>query len=114
MWREANSRACGRQSAPEPGLGDAAIWTNIVYKTWPEIPIAERERLQEEGRISNSVEFEPYQGVESLRGLRVPHDPTGVPLLDMSTVPNGRGNTHTLEYLLIANKYYKPEGKYLV
>jgi hypothetical protein len=96
------------------GYGDAAVWTNIVYKTWPEVPSAERERLKAEKIISDSVGFEPFMGVEALRKLRVKHEPTGVPLLDMPRLPNGRGNTHTLEYLLIADKFYKPDGKYLL
>lgn len=94
--------------------GGAAVWTNIVYKTWPSVPVAERERLQDEGMFKQTVNYEPFTGVSSLGSMRVPIEPTGVPLLDMARTPNGRANTHTLEYLLIAEKHYKPDGEFLV
>jgi hypothetical protein len=96
------------------GFGDAAVWTNIVYKTWPEVPSAERERLEQEGLVSGSVSYEPFTGVDNLKSMRVEHEATGIPLLDIVRLPSGRGNTHTLEYLLIADKYYKADGKYLL
>ncbi len=97
------------------GFGDAAIWTNIVTKTWEQIPGDERERLLAEGHMSHSIKYEPFQGVDSLGDdMRVRAEPTGVPLLDMAETPNGRGNTHTLEYLLIAERFYKPDGKFLL
>lgn len=94
--------------------GGAAVWTNVVYKTWSSVPIAERERLQAAGMMKQTVNYEPFTGVSSLGSMRVPIEPTGVPLLDMARTPNGRANTHTLEYLLIAEKYYKPDGKFLL
>lgn len=46
--------------------------------------------------------------------LRIPHPPTGVPLLDRSHAPSGRWNAHAFEYLLLSSKYYEPDGRYLV
>jgi hypothetical protein len=96
------------------GFGDAAIWTNIVWKTWERIAEGERNRLKAAGAVSDSVEYEPFQGLEQLEGMRVALPPTGVPILDLERTPNMRDNVHALEYLVIAEKYYKPDGKFLL
>ncbi len=95
--------------------GSAGVWTNIVYKTWPLVPSAERERLTKEHVLDDTVAYEPFTTPDALnRRLRVKVEPTGVPLLDMARAPNGRANTHTLEYLLIADEFYKRDGKLLL
>lgn len=96
------------------GFGDAAIWTNIVWKIWDQIPEGERRRLAAEGKVSDSVIYEPFQGIDQMKGMRLTPEPTGVPILDMTLLPHGRENIHALEYLLIAEKYYKPDGKLLL
>ena len=95
-------------------FGGAAIWTNIVWKTWEQIPEGERRRLIKEGKISDSVVYEPFQGLDQMEGMRIDAPATGVPILDSRRTPNGRENIHALEYLLIADKFYKPDGKLLL
>lgn len=92
----------------------AAVWANIGYRVYHGLPPAERQRLHDEGVISKALELEPFSPVPQLSEVRVQHPPTGVPLLDMTTTPDGKPNHFTLEYLLIAEKHLKPEGKLLV
>lgn len=92
----------------------AAVWANVGYRVYHGLPRAERQRLRDEGVITDAFELEPFSPVPQLSKVRVPHAPTGVPLLDMTTTPDGKPNHFTLEYLLIAEKHLKPEGKLLV
>jgi hypothetical protein len=96
------------------GFGDALIWTNMVTKIWGELPVAERERLVEEGLVSDAVNHEPYSDPDSVPLLAVEVAETGVPLLDVKKTATGRSNTHSLEHLMVADRYYKPDGKYLL
>lgn len=92
----------------------AAVWANVGYRVYHGLPKAERQRLHDEGVLSRALELEPFSPVPELSEVRVPHPPTGVPLLDMTTTPDGKPNHFTLEYLLIAEKHLEPEGKLLV
>jgi hypothetical protein len=96
------------------GFGDSILWTNLLGKTWQNIPKKERERLHKEHVVSDAVKHEAFSPLSVLKTMRIPHEPTGVALLDMETSPNGRANLHTLEYLMIVDKYYKPDGKYVL
>lgn len=96
------------------GFADSLVWTNLVAKTWMNIPKKERIRLEKLKIVSPSVRHEAFSALKDLPELRVPHEDTGVPLLDMPRSPSGRANLHTLEYLMIVDRYYKPDGKYLL
>ena len=96
------------------GYGEGAFWGNIATRTFNELGPAERQRLLSDGTISPVVTTFCLLDLRMFEGFRVPHAPTGVPLLDLERTPNGRWNAHALEYVLMARKYYKPAGIFLV
>lgn len=96
------------------GYGEAAVWANLFFKTFHNLPAFERQRLLDEGLVSGAVKYEPFSGLSTLYQYRVEHEPTGVPLLDMAKSPSGAPNHHTLEYVLIVDTYYKPGAKYVL
>ena len=96
------------------GYGEALFWGNIAQKITGEMPPAERQRLLDEGKISQASTMFCLTDLKDFGRLRVPHKPTGVPLLDLERTPNGRWNAHAFEYLLLARKYYKPDAEYLI
>lgn len=96
------------------GYGEALAWGNIVPKIYETLPTPERRRLQDKHLVSRAASIFCLTDLRGFGDLRIPHEPTGVPLLDMERAPNGRWNAHALEYLLIARKYYKPDAEYLL
>ena len=96
------------------GYGEALLWGNLVSKVYEQLPPAERARLQQQHLVSSAAPIFCLGDLKVFAGLRIPHVPTGVPLLDMEHAPNGRWNAHALEYLLLARRYYKPDALYLL
>jgi hypothetical protein len=96
------------------GSSSAAVWANVSYRIWHALPRRERRKLKKTGDISKFIDFEPFSPVTNMPELRVPHPPTGVPLLDMATTPDGRANTFTLEYTLMTEKYARKDGQMLL
>lgn len=96
------------------GYGEALAWGNIVPKVFEALPPDERNRLIREKRVSRAARIFCLTDLRAFGDLRIPHEPTGVPLLDVHHAPNGRWNAHALEYLLIARKYYEPDAKFLL
>jgi hypothetical protein len=96
------------------GYGEALFWGNLAQKIGNALPPAERQRLLDQGTISRATTIFCLADLQDFGNLRVPHKPTGVPLLDLERTPSGRWNAHALEYLLLARKYYKPDAEYLI
>jgi hypothetical protein len=96
--------------------GAALLWTNLCVKIVTRLPDGEAERLFDQGILSNAGQYGgPFTDVDSYGALEVPHAPTGVPLLDFDHAPeDGANNSHALEHLLVAEKYYKPDALYLL
>jgi hypothetical protein len=96
------------------GYGEAMLWGNLVAKMLNQFSIEERHRLIAEGKVSPAAEIFCLTDLRNFGALRLPHPPTGVPLLDRERAPNGRWNAHALEYLLITRKYYQPDAIYFL
>lgn len=98
------------------GQGSAFLWENLAVKTFAEIPLDERQWLIDSGYVTRAPNLPLFPVPLSLYngGLRVPHPPTGVPLLDMPEMPDGQTNPHSLEKVLIAEKFYKKDSFYLL
>jgi hypothetical protein len=99
------------------GYGEVMFWGNLSQKISGELGErfpAERQRLLNEGKISQATMIFCLTDLRDFGRLRVPHEPKGVPLLDLDRTPNGRWNAHAFEYLLLARKYYKPDALYLI
>jgi uncharacterized membrane protein len=96
------------------GYGEAMAWGNLVSKVYDRLPLAERQRLLRQKLVSPAAPIFCLGDMNAFAGLRIPHLPTGIPLLDMERVPAGRGNAHAIEYLLMARRYYKPDALYLL
>jgi len=96
------------------GYGEALFWGNLAQKISEALPPVERQRLLNEGTISRASSIFCLTDLNDFGSLRVPHKPTGVPLLDLDRAPSGRWNAHAIEYLLLARKYYKPDATYLI
>ncbi len=94
--------------------GEALLWGNLAMKIYPYLPSYERKRIEREGLVSDAMKHEPFAPLSHYKKLRVPHAPTGVPLLDLEELPNGRSNSHAVEHILIANAHYKPDSLYLL
>jgi len=95
--------------------GSALLWQNLCLKIAVHLPSDELKRLTDSGLLSNAAGFRGnLTDVEAYGRFRVPHAPTGVSLLDLSAVPGGARNTHALEHVLVAEKYYRPDAVYLL
>lgn len=96
--------------------GTSLLWTNLCVKIVGYLPDGEADRLFDQGILSNAGEYRgPFTDVDSYGSFKVPHAPTGVPLLDFDHVPeDGANNPHALEHVLVAEKYYKPDALYLL
>lgn len=95
--------------------GSALLWQNLCVKIVAHLPPGERERLTDAGVISNAAGYGGMLVDVSAYGrFRVPHAPTGVPLLDLDTTPAGGRNTHALAHVLVAEKYYRPDAIYFL
>jgi hypothetical protein len=95
--------------------GEALLWCNLAMKVDTELPRATRDELIRAGAISPALRSFCAGDVESFGPLRIPHEPTGVPLLDLERPPDGGAwNAHALEHVLIARRYYKPDALYLL
>ena len=95
-------------------MGSALARSNVPLKIWRFLPESERGRLRAERLVSDEVMLEPFPPVTELPRLRLPTPPTGVPLLDLQTMPDGQANVHTLEYVHMVDKYYKADALYLL
>ena len=96
------------------GYGETVLWGNISAKMRNQLPGGELARLIADGKVSRTTTIFCLGDLNTFGTLRIPHPPTGVPLLDMERAPNGRWNAHALEYLLLTDKYYEPDARYLV
>lgn len=97
------------------GQGSAFLWENLAVKTFAEIPLDERQWLIDSGHITRAPTLPLFPvPLSQYEGLRVPHEATGVPLLDMPEMPDGQTNPHSLEKVLIAERYYKKDSFYLL
>ncbi len=96
--------------------GDAFLWVNLTVKTIQSMRPGEVELLVRSGRITRAglVGLFTVPLSEFDRDLRVPYAPTGVPLLDLETAPDGSVNAHALENLLIAETAFKKDALYLL
>jgi hypothetical protein len=96
--------------------GDAYLWMNLAVKTYDWLRPGERQALAASGKISHAmglflfpISLSAYDD-----GMRIAHPTTGVPLLDMDLVPGGGVNAHSLEKVLIAERFYKKDALYLL
>jgi len=96
------------------GYGETFFWGNVSAKVKAQLPPAELARLVAQGKVSKAVDIFCLADLNQFGDLRIKHAKTGVPLLDMDRVPGGRANPHALEYLLLSEKYYEPDARYLV
>lgn len=96
------------------GYGDTYLWGNLSAKVRDQLPEAERARLIARGAVSRAIEIFCFADLRDFGELRIPHAPTGVPLLDQERAPNGRWNAHALEYLLLTDAHFKPNALYLL
>jgi hypothetical protein len=94
--------------------GETFLWGNLKDKVVSALPAAEVAALQAEGKISRAATIFCLGDLKKFGDLRIPHLKTGVPLLDMERAPNGRWNAHALEYLLLTEKYQRPDTLYLL
>jgi hypothetical protein len=95
--------------------GAALLWVNLAVKTFYEMRPAEREIAVRRGLISLVPDPAFLSArLSSFGALRIPHRPTGIPLLDMESTPDGSVNPHTIESVLIAEKYYKRDAIFLL
>jgi len=96
------------------GYGEALLWGNLSKKIWNEVPETERTRLLTNGLVSPAAERFCLADLREFEPFRIPHEPLGVPLMDMERAPNGRWNAHAFEYLPIARELYKVDALYLL
>ena len=96
------------------GYATTLIWGNLGLKIANELPPPELARLLHEKKVTRASIVFSLTDLRDYGSLRIPHAPTGVPLLDLERAPNGRWNAHALEYLLITRDYHEPEAKYLL
>ena len=97
------------------GHGEAFLWQNLAFKTFYELRPGERERLQRAGLVSHAPDHLLFGApLPRFGSLRCTHPPTGVPLLDLDPTPDGEPNAHSLERVMIADKYHKPDAIYLL
>ncbi len=96
--------------------GDAYLWMNFAVKTYDGMRPGERQVLEDGGQISHFRGSVMFSGPLSFLdpSMRIPHPPTGVPILDVESPPGGQVNAHSLEKLLIAETIYKKDAKYLL
>ncbi|NUP13600.1 MAG: hypothetical protein HOW73_46790 [Polyangiaceae bacterium] len=95
------------------GYGDAMLWPNLARKIYAKLPPRDARRLVADGRLSPAMKVEAFTPLGST-GIILPHEPTGVPALDMSYAPSGRLNANALEHVLVAEQYYKKDALYLL
>jgi hypothetical protein len=96
------------------GYGEALLWGNLSKKIWNELPAPERDRLLANGLVSPAAERFCLADLREFEPFRIPHQPLGVPLMDMERAPNGRWNAHAFEYLPLARELYEPDALYLL
>jgi hypothetical protein len=96
------------------GYGEALLWGNLSKKIWNELPEAERTRLLTKDLVSPAAEKFCLTDLRDFEPFRIPHEPLGVPLMDMERAPNGRWNAHAFEYLPLARELYKADALYLL
>jgi uncharacterized membrane protein (UPF0136 family) len=95
--------------------GTALFWDNLCVKMVSRLTRPEIQRLVDAGHLSNAADYRGASAdIDPYGDLRIAHAPTGVPLLDLDRVPEGRGNAHALEHILIAERYYKRDALYLL
>ena len=91
--------------------GGELLWVNLAVKTFYEMRPTDRDELVGRGLIPIVPQPAFLSIAPSTYGaLQIPHRSTGIPLLDMESTPDGELNPHSLEIVLIAEKYYKEEA----
>jgi hypothetical protein len=96
------------------GYGEALLWGNLSRKIWNELPAPERARLLASDLVSPAAERFCLADLREFEPFRIPHQPLGVPLMDMERAPSGRWNAHAFEYLALARELYKADALYLL
>ena len=95
--------------------GGALLWQNLCTKVFVSLPAYEQSRLVDRGLVSHAANYRGIVVDPATYGrFRIPHAPTGVPLLDLDEVPGGGRNSHALEHVLVAERYYRPDALYLL
>lgn len=96
--------------------GDAFLWVNLAFKTLAALRPGEGQLLVDSGQITRAAQVGLFTVPlsEFNRDLRVPYAPTGVPLLDLETTPDGSVNAHALENVLLAETVFKKDALYLL
>jgi hypothetical protein len=95
--------------------GAALLWVNLRNKIFEELPSGEANRLIASGLLSASGGHDaPATLVSAYGQFQIPHALTGVPLLDLDTLPGGVYNPHALEHVLVAERYYRRDAIYLL
>jgi len=95
--------------------GSALLWVNLSNKIFAELPSSEANRLSESGLLSAPAGYEgPVTLVSAYGQFQIPHAPTGVPLLDLDSLPGAVSNPHALEHVLVAERYYRQDAIYLL
>jgi hypothetical protein len=96
-------------------FGSALLWENLCVKIYGRLRPADQTQLGETSLISHAANFMGIMSDASAYGeFYVPHAPTGVPLLDLDKVPGGGHNSHALEHVLVAERYYRHDAIYLL
>ncbi|MGB8294946.1 MAG: hypothetical protein WCG85_05930 [Polyangia bacterium] len=95
--------------------GTALLWVNLSNKIFEELPSGEANRLIASGLLSAPGGHDaPATLVSAYGQFQIPHAPTGVPLLDLDTLPGNVYNPHALEHVLVAERYYRHDAIYLL
>ena len=95
--------------------GSALLWVNLSNKIFGYVPSSEANRLTSKGLLSGAARYEgPVTEVSAYGQFQIAHAPTGVPLLDLDSVPGGGHNPHALEHVLVAERYYRQDAIYLL
>jgi hypothetical protein len=96
-------------------FGSALLWENLCVKIYGHVPPADQTQLAETKLFSHAANFMGIMSDASAYGeFYVPHAPTGVPLLDLDNAPGGGHNSHALEHVLVAERYYRHDAIYLL
>lgn len=95
--------------------GSALLWGNLCTKILVQLPEEDQLDLIDDGRVGDADSCRgPVTDVSNYGAFLVPHEPTGVPLLDLDHVPSGANNPHALAHVLVAERYYRRDALYLL
>lgn len=96
-------------------FGEAFVWQSLCEKIYLQLPAGERHRLVAKGLVTPVADYRGLtKDAKSYGRYRVDHAPTGVPLLDLDSLPDGASNSHALEHVLVSERYYRRDALYLL